>query len=179
MSLDPYRNRFTQLLLALFGSVALLIGAAMHSQRTSQAALQRQNADLAHANHDLDRLGIELRKAAQRNVHMEEEQARRRAAEIHDEPGQNLMVLHARLKLAQNLLDAGQRSDVTASIVDILVTMCRLVHGLMDSLRPPSLDEFSLVRALADWPPHNMVERARHTLRLHLRRRTGTRRRVA
>lgn len=134
MSLDRYRNRFTQLLLALFGSVALLLGAAMHSQRTSQAALQRQNADLAHANNDLDRLGIKLRDAARRNLLLEKEQARRLKAEIHDEPGQNLMAMHARLKLAENLLDAAQRSDVTGSIVDILGRMRRLVHRLMDSL---------------------------------------------
>ena len=134
MSLDPYRNRFTQLLHALFGSVALLLGEAMHSQRTSQTALQRQNADLAHANNDIDRLGIELREAARSNLLLEKEHARRLKAEIHDEPGQNLTAMHARLKLAENLLDAAQRSDGTASIVDILGTMRRSLHGLMDSL---------------------------------------------
>ncbi len=157
---DPYRNLFTQMLLALFGSVSLLLGAALDSQRASRNSLAAQNNQLAHANRDLDRLGIDLRDAAQRNLRLEEEQRRRMAAELHDELGQNLTAVHTRIKLAADWLNAAQLGDVTTSIYEILATMRRSVHGLMDSLRPPALDEFGLVRALREGPLRDLVEQA-------------------
>lgn len=159
-AVDPYRNLFTQMLLALSGTAALLLGAALDSQRASSATLAARNTDLEHANRDLDLLGADLRDAAQRNLRIEEEQRRRLAAEIHDELGQNLTAVHTRLKLAADRLDAAQLSDVSSSIFDILGTMRRSVHGLMDSLRPPALDEFGLLRALDDGPLRDLAERS-------------------
>lgn len=160
--IDPYRDLFTQMLLALFGSAALLLGASTDSQRAAHAALTARNADL-------DRLARELRDAAQRNLSIEETQRRRLAIEIHDELGQNLTAVHARLKLAEDRIDAAALGDVSRSIIDILGTMRRSVHGLMDSLRPPALDEFGLVRALESGPLRELVERAglRYSCRIH------------
>jgi two-component system sensor histidine kinase UhpB len=152
-ALDPYRDLLTQLLLALVGSAALLLGSAFDAQHTSREAPAAKNADL-------DRLGAELRDAAQRNLQLEEEQRRRIAAEIHDELGQNLTAVHTRVKLAAERLNAAQLGDVTTSIYDILATMRGSVRGLMDSLRPPVLDEFGLVRALREGPLRDLVERA-------------------
>lgn len=157
---DPYRNLFTQMLLALSGSAALLLGSAIDAQARSRAELTRQNAELEVANAGLDRLGVELREAAQRNLRLEEEQRRRIAAEIHDELGQNLTAVHTHVKLAANRLNAAQVGDVTTSIYDLLATMRRSVRGLMDSLRPPILDEFGLVRALREGPLRGLVEHA-------------------
>ncbi len=104
--------------------------------------------------------GAELRDAAQRNLRLEEEQRRRIATEIHDELGQNLTAVHTRVKLAADRLNAAQLGDVTTSIYEILATMRGSVRGLMDSLRPPVLDEFGLVRALREGPLRDLAERA-------------------
>lgn len=157
---EPSRNLFTQLLLAISGSAALLLGSAIDAQRRSSATLAAQNAQLENANVDLDRLGVELREAAQRNLRLEEEQRRRFAAEIHDELGQNLTAVHTRVKLAAERLDAAQLGDVTTAVYDILATMRRSIHGLMDSLRPSVLDEFGLARALGEGPLRDLAEHA-------------------
>lgn len=158
--LDAYHDLFTQMLLAVFGTAALLLGSAVDAQRTVQADLALQNAALESANAGLDHLGTELREAAQRNLRMEEEQRRRIATEIHDELGQNLTAVHTRVKLAADRLNAAQLGDVTTSIYEILATMRGSVRGLMDSLRPPVLDEFGLLRALREGPLRDLIERA-------------------
>ena len=157
---DAYRDLFTQMLLAIAGTAALLLGSAIDAQRAAQDELTMQNAALESANAGLDHLGTELREAAQRNLRMEEEQRRRIATEIHDELGQNLTAVHTRVKLAADRLNAAQLGDVTTSIYEILATMRGSVRGLMDSLRPPVLDEFGLVRALREGPLRDLVERA-------------------
>ena len=157
---DAYRDLFTQMLLAIAGTAALLLGSAIDAQRSTQAALAAQNTELESANASLDHLGAELRDAAQRNLRLEEEQRRRIATEIHDELGQNLTAVHTRVKLAADRLNAAQLGDVTTSIYEILATMRGSVRGLMDSLRPPVLDEFGLVRALREGPLRDLAERA-------------------
>lgn len=158
--LDPYRDLLTQLLLALIGSAALLLGSALDAQRASSAELIRRNANLESANRDLERLGRELREVAQRNLTIEEVQRRRLARAIHDELGQNITAMHTRLKIAQTRINETQMGDVASSLYDILGQMRRSVYALMDSLRPPVLDEFGLLRALDDGPLRDMVELA-------------------
>ena len=151
-----------QLLFAILAIAALLLGAALDAQRADALALARQNASL-------DQLGAELREAAQRNLRIEEEQRRRLAIEIHDELGQNLTAVHTRLKLAEERLDAADLADVRHSIVDLIGTMRRSVHGLMDSLRPPALNEFGLRGALENGPIRELVVGAglRYACRVH------------
>lgn len=156
--LDPYHDLFTQLLLAMFGSAALLLGSALDAQRASSTELIRRNANLESANRDLERVGRELREVAERNLTIEEQQRRRIARAIHDELGQNITAMHTRLKMAQPRFGAAKMEDVSASIYDILGTMRRSVYALMESLRPPVLDEFGLLRALDDGPLRDMVE---------------------
>ncbi|HZW51056.1 MAG TPA: MASE1 domain-containing protein [Rudaea sp.] len=158
--LAPYHDLFTQLLLAMFGSAALLLGSAMDAQRASSGELIRRNVHLEVANRDLERVGRELREVAERNLTIEEEQRRRLARAIHDELGQNITAMHTRLKMAQTRINETQMEDVASSLYDILGQMRRAVHALMDSLRPPVLDEFGLLRALDDGPLRDMVELA-------------------
>lgn len=152
----------SELLFAIFAAAALLLGTALDTQRANANALAQRNADL-------DRIADELRESAQRNLRIEEEQRRRLAIEIHDELGQNLTAVHTRLKLAEERLDAAELGDVKRSIVDLLGTMRRSVHGLMDSLRPPALDEFGLRGALENGPIRELVEGAglRYACRIH------------
>lgn len=149
----PNARATTHMLFALGGMAALLLGAAMDAQRDSNMQVAMRNLELRDAS-------VALRDAAQRNLRMEEEQRRRIAAEIHDELGQNLTAVHTRIKLAADRLNAAQLGDVTTSIYEILATMRGSVRGLMDSLRPPVLDEFGLVRALREGPLRDLVERA-------------------
>jgi two-component system sensor histidine kinase UhpB len=158
----PNARATTHMLFALGSMAALLLGAAMDAQRETSEQVSARNRELQDAS-------VALRDAAQRNLRLEEEQRRRIAAEIHDELGQNLTAVHTRVKLAAERLNARQLGDVTTSIYDILATMRRSVRGLMDSLRPPVLDEFGLVRALREGPQHDLVERAglRHEFDLY------------
>lgn len=149
----PNARATTHMLFALGGMAALLLGAAMDAQRDSNMQVAMRNLELRDAS-------VALRDAAQRNLRMEEEQLRRIATEIHDELGQNLTAVHTRIKLAADRLNAAQLGDVTTSIYEILATMRGSVRGLMDSLRPPVLDEFGLVRALREGPLRDLVERA-------------------
>ena len=158
--LDPYHDLFMQMLLALLGSAALLLGAAIDAQHVDSAALTSRNVDLEAANRDLVRIGDELREVTQRNLTIEEEQRGRIARAIHDELGQNITVMHTRLKMAESRIHAAQMHDVASSLYDILGQMRRAVYGLMESLRPPVLDEFGLLRALDDGPLRDMVEGA-------------------
>lgn len=143
----------TQLLFVLIGLAALLLGAAMDAQHESHEQLAERNAELESA-------GAALRDAAQRNLSLEEDQRRKFAAELHDELGQNLTAVQTRIKLAEQHLNATQAGEVTASIYEILATMRRSVHGLMGQLRPTELDDFGLLRALAEGAIREHVEAA-------------------
>ncbi|MGH6977503.1 MAG: histidine kinase, partial [Stellaceae bacterium] len=158
--LGPYHDLFTQLLLALLGSAALLLGSAIDAHRAGSATLILHNAELEAANRNLDRISRELREVAQRNLTIEEQQRSRLARAIHDELGQSITAMHTRLKMAQSRIHDVQMEDVTASLYDILGQMRRAVYAMMESLRPPVLDEFGLLRALDDGPLRDLIEGA-------------------
>jgi len=145
-----------QLLFCLIATAALLLGAATDDQLAARAAIVRQNLELSAANARLRLLGSELQEAALRTLQLEETQRQRLAVEIHDELGQNLTAMHTRLKLEWDHLLGAQLGDMAESMRRILISMRHSVKSLMDTLRPPVLDELGLMHALATGPLRDM-----------------------
>lgn len=138
----------SQAAMALAGSVLLLLGAATESLRMHQRELHRSNEEL-HAQ------AAELRAAARRNLQLSENVRRWVTSELHDQLGQDLTALQARLTLAERRTGAG---DLMAPAWDIIRSMRRTISSLMTTLRPASLDEFGLRQALEHGPIRKLVE---------------------
>lgn len=147
----------SQFFIAAAGSTVLLLGASIEALRDSQSELHRHNIALGEANDQLEGLARQLRDTARRNLTMSEDLRRWITSELHDEIGQNLTALQARLKLAEN---ASDRTSAFEPIREIAVQMRRSVSGLLADLRPAGLDEFGLVRALCEGSIRQSVESA-------------------
>lgn len=154
--------------LAVAGTGALLLGAAIDALRRSTEKVSEQNAHLATVNRRLDRLARQLRRAARGNLRSDEEQRRYLAAELHDELGQNITAIQTHLKLAQSRFHAAGMEDVTTSVNAILAHVRLALHRLLDNLRPAVLDEFGLLRALDEGPIRELLNAAGMTYRTML-----------
>lgn len=130
-----------QLILALVGSVLLLLGTATDILREHQRELRISNQ--------------ELRDAAQRNLDLSEEVRRWITSELHDELGQNLTALQTRLALVERRTDAG---ELLRPAWDIIDQMRNVVSSLMSGLRPAGLEEFGLVAALEQGSIRKVLE---------------------
>ena len=166
---QPTATAPTYLFLAVSGSGALLLGAATDALRRSSQRVAEQNAYLEAVNRRLDRLARQLRDAARGNLEAEEARRRHMAAELHDELGQNLTAIQTHVKLAQSRLQAAGLDDVGSAVNTILGHMRRVLHRMLDDLRPAALDEFGLFRALDEGPIRDLLLAARIAYRTDLR----------
>jgi len=151
---------FSHLFLAIAGTGALMLGSACDALRRTSVRLAEQNRRLEAANRRLDRLTRQLRQAARGNLQSEENLRRHLAAELHDEFGQNIAAIQTRLKLVEGRLRSAGIDDLGTSIHAILVHMRRVLHRVMDDLRPAVLDEFGLFRALEEGPIRELLHAA-------------------
>lgn len=155
-----YPTAAAHLFLAVAGTGALMLGAATDALRRTNRRIAEQNAYLASANRQLDRLAQQLRDAARGNLQTEEAQRRHMAAELHDELGQNLTAIQTHIKLGQARLQQAGLEDISGAINAILGHMRRALHRLLDNLRPAVLDEFGLFRALDEGPVRDLLATA-------------------
>lgn len=130
-----------QLALALVGAMALLFGATI--DRAS-----RQAAELDAARRRQSSLAEELHEAALRNLTVEERERQRLAVELHDEFGQNLAALQTHLKLSLPAMEASGSADVVERLLELTRQMQHNIGRVLDSLRPPALDELGLFGAI-------------------------------
>ncbi|MBS0558207.1 MAG: MASE1 domain-containing protein [Proteobacteria bacterium] len=149
----------SQGLLAIAGSAALLLGASRDALVRNQQELEIRHAHLAAAYARQDRLTAELQDAARRNLEMAEELRRGITAELHDEIGQNLAAVQARVRLLERKAGA-EGGELAAEIATTLTRMRHAVSGLLSSLRPAGLDDFGLVHALREGTIRSTVESA-------------------
>lgn len=147
----------SQVFIAVAGGAVLILGAAIDALRDKQDELQRQNRVLESANIRLDQVSEQLRETARRNMTMSEDLRRWITSELHDELGQNLTALQVRIKLAEG---NPARPEAFAPVHDIVSAMRRSVSGLLAELRPSVLDEFGLLRSLAEGPVAHLVQSA-------------------
>jgi two-component system sensor histidine kinase UhpB len=137
-----------QFAFALTGSVLLLLGAATDTLRDHRYRLRRNNQEL-------ELLARELRAAARRNLDVSESVRRWVTSELHDELGQNLTALQTRLTLVERRTD---NAEMLRPAWDIIAGMRNTVSSLMSTLRPASLDDFGLRKALEHGPIRKLVE---------------------
>lgn len=144
-----------QLLMTAIGVSGLLLGAANDELRASRDALAQRNALLASANRGLDKYASELRDAARRNLDLHEDLRRWITSELHDELGQDLTALEARLSLLERRTSA---TELLQPVWEIIGQMRRAMSGLMSALRPAGLDDFGLRQSLEQGSIRKMVE---------------------
>ncbi len=109
----------------------------------------------------LERIHDENRRLAQLSLHIQEEERRHLAHELHDELGQSISAIKAvAVSIAQHpkLTDPAVRESAT-TIAGISSHVYAVVRGMMQRLRPVILDELGLVMALQemvdDWNTHH------------------------
>ena len=122
--------------------------------RQLEALVQERTAKLVESNEQLRReisereRAEEAREALRRQlIHAQEEERRRIARELHDQMGQNLTVLNLALK---SLHDAAPEKlkDAILPLQDLAAQTARDLHRVALELRPPSLDDLGLVKAV-------------------------------
>lgn len=147
-----------QLFLVVVGISSLLLGASVDE-------LNARNRSLKNANAQLDKAAETLRMAAERNLMLSEDLRRWITSELHDELGQSLTALQARLKLAERRTGA---SEDFAPAWQLIAGMRRSVSGLMADLRPAGLDAFGLSRALHGGAIRELAESAGLAYHVHI-----------
>jgi signal transduction histidine kinase len=122
--------------------------------RQLEALVQERTAKLVESNEQLRRemsereRADEAREALRRQlIHAQEEERRRIARELHDQMGQNLTTLHLSLK---SLHDAAptKLQDAVRPLQDLAAQTARDLHRVALELRPSSLDDLGLVKAV-------------------------------
>lgn len=146
-------------LLAIAGSVCLLLGASQDALHASALALSARNAQLARARSRQLQLDDALRQAARRNLDLSEQVRRWITAELHDEIGQNLTAMQTRLRLLERKAKL-PGNELFGELSAILLRMRQSVSGLLSSLRPIGLDELGLGFTLRDGAIRRLVESA-------------------
>jgi signal transduction histidine kinase len=133
-----------------------------------EALVQERTAKLVEYNEQLRReigereRAEEAREALRRQlIHAQEEERRRIARELHDQMGQNLTALNLGLK---SLYDAGPEKlqDAIVPLQDLASQTARDLHRVALELRPASLDDLGLVKAIrnlaATWSVQCSIE---------------------
>lgn len=129
--------------------------------RELETLVQERTAKLVESNEQLRRQIVERERAEaarealrRRLLNAQEEERRRIARELHDQMGQNLTALKLGLK---SLQDAEAKSETLPSLLpplqELAAQTARDLHRVALELRPPTLDDLGLVKAL-----RNLVE---------------------
>jgi signal transduction histidine kinase len=129
--------------------------AALHqSQGELEEKVQRRTAELASANHSLGELSARL-------LHLQDEERRRIARELHDSVGQTLAAL------SMNLAAVGADIERLAKTATTIADSTALVNDMSTDIRtisyllhPPLLDEAGLSSALT-WYIKGFAERSK------------------
>ena len=132
--------------LAILFTVAIVVGQRVECE---QRARQRAEAALATAVTEQQRRQEEQRAFSGRLLTVQEEQRRKLAQELHDDPLQNLMYLTRALDdLSENpALDAGLVPRVRYG-AELTTEAATALRKIIRGLRPPALDDLGITSAL-------------------------------
>ncbi len=126
--------------------------------RQLETLVQERTAKLVESNEQLRREMSERERAEtdreilrRQLIHAQEEERRRIARELHDQMGQNLTTLSLGLKSLHDAASPKLRGAVVP-LQDLAAQTARDLHRVALELRPPSLDDLGLVKAV-----HNLV----------------------
>ncbi|MEZ5465116.1 MAG: MASE1 domain-containing protein [Lysobacteraceae bacterium] len=149
-----------QLIVAVFGSGTLMLGAAVDSIRASNAELAENVRALSEANQQLRDQSSELSELSRRLVRVQEEEQQRIAGELQDELGQSMSTMGVRLGLASRQ----SRDPEMLAVVDAMREMVRDLHttirSVVSRLAPTPPKAEGLVSALRDGILGHLLEEA-------------------
>jgi len=135
---------------------------AMHRAQTDlEEKVEQRTVQLREANHSLGELSARL-------LHLQDEERRRIARELHDSVGQTLAAL------SMNLATVGADIERLAKTASIITDSTALVNDMSGDIRtisyllhPPLLDEAGLASALT-WYIKGFSERSKIDVQLHM-----------
>lgn len=144
------------------GEFARRDNAAMHrAQSDLEEKVQQRTSELKDANHSLGELSARL-------LHLQDEERRRIARELHDSVGQTLAAL------SMNLATVGADIERLAKTASIITDSTALVNDMSSDIRtisyllhPPLLDEAGLASALT-WYIKGFSERSKIDIQLNI-----------
>lgn len=140
-----------QLLIAVTGCAALLLGIASEAQ-------QQQRTALSATVQTLSMRGTQLAAAANRIASLQEQERRRIGAELHDQLGQDMTAIATRLRVVERTAVDPAVRDGLASISLLVGDAHTHLREVINSLHPAVLDRFGLARALAEGPFAEMLD---------------------
>jgi signal transduction histidine kinase len=118
------------------------------------AAIEREvkEADVRRARHTSERelreARLRLQALSNRMLHIQEEERRHTARELHDEIGQSLTAIKLHLDALQHCLQDHAALPLAVDITNIAEGLLDQVRKLSLDLRPPQLDDLGLAAAL-------------------------------
>jgi two-component system sensor histidine kinase UhpB len=149
-----------QLVLAVVGGGALVLGAASTALRLSHEVLAQRHHELAAKNQELAALADELRHVTQRLVRIEEQGQRELANELDYELGHAIHALGTRISLAFRDVRDEQGTRFLESLREQVREIQDSLRRALRQLRPPMLDSHGLRHAVDNGPLREMLEDA-------------------
>jgi two-component system, NarL family, sensor histidine kinase UhpB len=147
-----------QLVLAVVGGGALVLGAASTALRLSHEVLALRHRELAEKNAELGALAGELRHVTQRLVRIEEQGQRELANELDYELGHAIHALGTRISLAFRDVRDEQGTRFLESLREQVREIQDSLRRALRQLRPGLLDSHGLRHALDNGPLREMLE---------------------
>jgi glucose-6-phosphate-specific signal transduction histidine kinase len=150
----------SKLFLAVVGSVALLLGAAIESMRRLNFALIERGRQDKEANARLASQAADLRELSRRLVRAREDEQGRLAHELHDELGQSVAALGTRLGLLARKVDDPELVAGLHAQRELVQRIQESIREVLQGLRPAMLDRFGLEASLREGPIQRLLESA-------------------
>ena len=147
-----------QLVLAVVGAGALVLGGASTALRHSHEVLAQRHKELATKNDELGALAEELRHVTQRLVRIEEQGQRELASELDYELGHAIHALGTRISLAFRDVRDEQGTRFLESLREQVREIQDSLRRALRQLRPPMLDSHGLRHAIDNGPLREMLE---------------------
>lgn len=148
------------LFVALVACIALVLGAATSALRRANAALVERHLQERASNARLATQAAELRELSQRLERAREEEQRRLAHDLHDELGQSVTALGARLGLLARTSEDPQVLASVAAQRELIHDIQGALRDVLQGLRPALLDRFGLEVALREGPVQRVLATA-------------------
>ena len=147
-----------QLVLAVVGGGALVLGAASTALRRSHEILAQRHQELASKTTELELLAAELGQVGQRLARLEEQGQRELASELEYELGHAIHALGTRISLAFRDVRDEQGTRLLESLREQVREIQDSLRRALRQLRPPQLDTHGLKQALERGPLHEMLD---------------------
>jgi len=147
-----------QLVLAVVGGGALVLGAASTALRHSHEVLAERHAELAAKTQELEQLAAELGDVGQRLVRLEEQGQRELASELEYELGHAIHALGTRISLSFRDVRDEQGTRLLESLREQVREIQDSLRRALRQLRPPQLDSHGLRQALETGPLRDMLD---------------------